>query len=512
MAVIGVGSAYIAQEFKERDHLSLLQSEARRHGIEIMSQTLNGNLMGSVAVLGLLDEGIKLEAQTAGVSNSPRVQGMLESVARAYDAHGVFLVGRDGIIRSSWDSGGKPSTGINVEFRPYYQMAMQRKENVYAAVSMARGDRSLYFTAPIYSDKTRDGTAVGGVVARTDLSKIDALLRDKTDIALLLSPQGVVFAGNRGDWIGFLPERPAPGQLSAIRDLKQFGAMFEKQDPSILPVSIREDRTSLDGKRYAVARAHVQWNDPFGDWTLVLMEDLSRTVPRGESAFIGVGAAFVVGILLLTLLNMLRSRHAQQISARQVAEFALAQQRAAERKAQLSATALRLQQAKDVAELTDAFLRESHHLIGTLQGLVYVRAGESDAVMRLAAGYATGESVMPEVALGEGLLGECALGRRMQVIATPPDGIWSIESGLGNVRPLAVILAPIMLNDALHGVIEIALLTFPDDEVTQQFEELVKILALNLELMRRHEHTEARLLAASAAERGKGARQSGETP
>ncbi len=502
-AAVGFGAAFVANEFKERERLFLLQSEAHRHGIGIMSQTLNGNLMGSVAVLGLLDEDIKHEVQGRGPPNGPRISGMLESVARAYDAHGVFLVSQDGVVRSSWDSGGKPSTGIDVRFRPYYRMAMQRKENVYAAVSLARGDRSLYFTAPVFSNQARTSPAIGAVVARTDLSKIDALLQDKTDITLLLSPQGVVFAGNRSEWVGFLAESPTSEQLSSIRQLKQFGAMFEKKEPSILPVSVHEGRTRFDGHRYAVASARVQWNDPFGDWTLVLMEDLSRTVPRGDSAVIGIGAACVVGILLLTLLNMLRSRYAQQISAGQIAELAMAQQLSAERKEKLAATALRLQQAKSISELTDGFLRESHHLIGTLQGLVYVNAEDSGGAMRLVAGYAVGDTVKSEIAPGEGLLGECALERRLRVINLPPDGFWSIESGLGNTQPGAVIMAPIMLNETLQGVVEVALLAVPDPETTRQFEELVRILALNLELVRRHENAEVRLQAASVVEQAK---------
>ncbi|EME69469.1 C4-dicarboxylate transport sensor protein dctB [Paramagnetospirillum caucaseum] len=487
IAAIGFGVAFGANEIKERERLSMLRSEARRYGIEIMSQTLNGNLMGSVAVLGLLDEEIKQETQGRGQPNGPRLQGMLESVARAYDAHGVFLVGQDGVVQSSWDSSGKPSTGIDVRFRPYYQMVMQRKENVYAAVSMARGDRSLYFAAPVLAGRTRDGAAVGGVVARTDLSRIDGLLRDKSDITLLLSPQGVVFAGNRGDWIGFLAERPTPERLAAIRDLKQFGSLFEINEPSILPVSVGEERAWFDGRRYALANARVQWNDPFGDWTLVLMEDLSRTVPRGGSALVGGGAALAAGILLLTLLNMLRSRHAQQVSARQVTALAQAQRLAAERKALLAGTALRLQQARGAAELADAFLRESHTLLGTLQGLVYVGADDAGAMMRLAAGYATGAGVSPEIRPGEGLLGQCAVDRRMRVVAMPADDTWVIRSGLGDTRPRAVVMAPILLNESLLGVVEVALLDIPDGGITQQFEDMVRILALNLELVRRHE-------------------------
>ena len=51
-------------------------------------------------------------------------------------------------------------------------------------------------------------------MARTGLQKVDELLRGKADIALLLSPQGVVFASSRKEWIGHLSGTPTPERLS----------------------------------------------------------------------------------------------------------------------------------------------------------------------------------------------------------------------------------------------------------------------------------------------------------
>ena len=144
---------------------------------------------------------------------SQKLLGAFESVGRSYDAQGVFLVPRDGVITLSWDSAGKPSTGLNVKFRPYYQMALKGKNNVYAAVSLARGDRALYFSAPVFLGTTNGSESVGAVVARTGLQKVDELLRGKADIALLLSPQGVVFASSRKEWIGHLSGTPTPERL-----------------------------------------------------------------------------------------------------------------------------------------------------------------------------------------------------------------------------------------------------------------------------------------------------------
>lgn len=502
-AVLGTGllAGQLAGQVKESERLSLLTTEAERRGIEIMSQTLNGNLMGSVTLLGLIDENIKREARGEVKPNGPQMAATLESVGRALDADGVFIVDAGGIAQSSWDNSGKPSTGLNLKFRPYFQMAQQGLNNVYAAVSIARGDRSLYFAAPIYADRGNGSDSIGAVVARTSLVKLDNLLKDKADIAVLLSPQGVVFASNRPEWVGHLDGVPTPERLKAIRELKQFGNMFENKAPALLPVATADGLQTLDGRRYAVASARVQWNDPFGDWRLVLLEDLARTVPRAQLAWVGIatgGGALLVGLLLL---GMLRSNHIQAEAARQIETYAQAQEAAAERKTRLAAISLRLQQTRGVAALGQAFLSEAHALLGSLQGTVYLCEDAAAPGLRLAASFGCATAPQEELAPGEGLLGQCALERRMLTVAAPHENYWRIRSGLGSAVPVAALMVPILLNEALLGVAEIALIKPPDDDARELFEEMSKLLALNVEIQRRVEHTEKMLTVKEAAER-----------
>jgi PAS domain S-box-containing protein len=495
LAALGAGllAGQLAGQVKESERLSLLATEAERRGIEIMSQTLNGNLMGSVTLLGLIDENIKREARGEVKPNGPQMAATLESVGRSLDADGVFVIDTQGVVQSSWDNSGKPSTGLNVKFRPYFQMAQQGLNNVYAAVSIARGDRSLYFAAPIYADSGNSSDSIGAVVARTGLVKFDNLLKDKADIAVLLSPQGVVFASSRPAWVGHLDGAPTPERLKAIRTLKQFGNLFENQAPALLPVATADGLQTLDGKRYAVASAKVQWNDPFGDWRLVLLEDLARTVPPARQVWVGIatsGGALFIGLLLL---GMLRSHHAQAEAARQIETYARTQEATAARKTRLAGVSLRLQQARDMEELGQAFLGEAHALLGALQGTVYLRADDATPTMRLAASYGCATAPMAELAPGEGLLGQCAIEHRGCVIATPTDDSWTIRSGLGDARPAALMLAPLLLNDKLLGVAEIATLGVPDDDARAEFDEIVGFLALDAEILRRSQATEERL-------------------
>ncbi|CAA7619117.1 C4-dicarboxylate transport sensor protein dctB [Candidatus Terasakiella magnetica] len=486
------------REVRNGERLSRLETEADRRGIEIMSQTLNGNLMGALSLLGLIDGEIKRDALGQTAPNAPKLLGMLEDIGHSHAADGIFIIGQDGVIKTSWNSGAKPSTGLDVKFRPYFQMAARGKENVYAAVSLARGDRALYFSTPIFAKTVKGSEVIGAVVARTGLSTVDAVLKNTSDIALLLSPQGVVFASSRAEWIGNLNGAPAPERLAAIREIKQFGTMFENREPTLLPVAVNDGIRTFEGRSHAVAEANVQWNDPFGQWTLVLMENLDRTVPAGERMAAGAAAGAVILVIGLLVLNLLRSHHTQTEATRRLAAYAKAQEAEAGRKARLAEAALRFQRSRSPHELAQIFLAEAHQILGALQGVVYVFDGP--ASMALLSSYACGDDVASRLAPGEGLLGQCVVERRGQILDTSDDSLWTIRSGLGSARPGAVLMAPLILHDTTLGVAEIAVLTPADAQTARQFEDMVALLAMNIEILRRNQHGDSMVEARECAQ------------
>ncbi len=499
--LVGWMGSWQILDMREHERLDHLRTQTERRSIEIMSQTLNGNLMGAVAVLGLIDPAIKQEALGRSSANSQKVLPTLESIARSYDADGVFIVAENGVIASSWDSAGKPSTNLNVKFRPYYQMAMQGMDNVYAAVSLARGDRSLYFSAPVFSETTNGTQAIGAVVARTNLFKVDNLLRGKTDLTLLLSPQGVVFGSSDKKWIGAMAGKPAPDRLKAIRDLKQFGNMFDGKEPIVLPMSVEDGLRDYEGKHFAVATAKVQWNDPFGDWTLVMFEDLDRTISSRE--YRGIGALMALAVLLIgiLLLHILKSHYRQSLASQQLEAFARAQEASAADKTRIAAATVRLQRANNLTALIQVFLQEAHFQYGILQGVVYLRDAEHPERFRLAGSYACGEVPAETLEMGEGLLGQCAVERKTQCIALVPDGFATIRSGLGEALPCEVLLIPVAMQDNLLGVVEVALLRALTDAEQATFEELTGLLAMNIEIVSAYMNTEqTRISPESAAE------------
>jgi C4-dicarboxylate-specific signal transduction histidine kinase len=479
-----LGAAWV-RDAREEERIERLQLDARKLGIELMSQTLHGSLMGATELLGRIDPEIKREVRGELAPNGPHVTRMLQAVMRSGDSDGGFVVGGDGIIRSSFGLG-KSSTGVDVRFRPYYQAAMTGKQTVYAAIGTTTGRRTLYFAAPVVQGEER-GTPVSGViVARGGIAPVDSLLASRSVTALLLSPQGVVFASNRPDWVGFMANKPTPERLKELRETKQFGKLFDDKEPALLPIPLQPGRVLAAGGRHGVATQQVSWNDPLGDWRLALIEDLDTAVPGRDIAVVGLAFGLATFILLAILMIVLRSQQAQRQAAHQVEAYAQRQQQAVERKSRQAAAAVRLQQAHTPEEIARAFLNESHALLGALHGVVYVTDSADPQRLCLAACFAGSDSVKEDIALGESLLGECALAGQSQVIETPPAGIWTINSGLGHAPPAALLLGPIRAQGDLLGVVELAVLQIPDDDLKALFDEMLELLALNLKLASRN--------------------------
>lgn len=469
------------QEVREQAHLDQLLEEAGRRSGEVAAQTVNGHLMGALSLLGMSDAAIKREARGELAPNGDEVRRVLEIVAALPHVDSAFVIGGDGVIRSSLGSG-RSSTGGDVRFRPYFQTAMAGRTSVYAAVGTTTGNRTLYFAAPIRENNRPDGRPVGAVVARASLIPVDRLLAAKADVALLLSPQGVVFAATRPEWVGHLAGVATPERVQAIRNLRQFGNMFEQAVPKTLPMTIESGLREIAGRRHAVAGAGVQWNDPAGEWRLVLIDDLELTLPSGERRAMIAFVFFLVLLVGVLAYLILRGRHRQRLATEQLDAYARAQALAVQRKERLAAVGLKLQQARSPETLARVFLSEACSLLDGLQGVVYVADGV-DGCLRLAASYAcTGDDLPATLGVGEGLLGQCVADGQVQVLTTGSGPLSMIRSGLGEHAAAAVMMAPVRLQQKVLGAVEIARLTPPDDMVRDQFGELLRLLAMNLEI------------------------------
>ena len=78
--------------------------------------------------------------------------------------------------------------------------------------------------------------------------------------------------------------------------------------------------------------------------------------------------------------------------------------------------------------------------------------------LKLFAAYAFGEEIktQKEFALGEGLVGQCALEKERILLTNVPKTYTKISSGLGKASPLNLIVLPVLFEKEIKAVIELA--------------------------------------------------------
>lgn len=481
--VVGATSFTLSVRRAANERLQRLQADAQRTGLEIGTTTLNGSLMGAISLLGVLDRDIKQEASNGLASEDAHVPMTVSTLGNFFGVDAVFIVGGDGIVKTSWDKVNKPSTGLEVGFRPYFQSAIKGQSSVYAAVSMTVGDRSLYFAAPVYAENARGTVGTGAIVARSGVQAIENLLKQRLPSAVLLSPQGVAFMATERDWIGRMAGVPTPQRLQSLRALKQFGSALETNTPQPLAQDAQTGLQWVAGRPWAVALAPVYWNDPAGDWQVMAMDDLSATLSLRSAALMASATSVLTWLLGLMWLSMLRGRREQSIANAQLQAYAQEQQAQIRLREQMAQTALRLQRCDALESLAQVFLSEAHALFGVQQGVVYAVA--ADQSLALLGSRACAAPAPATLALGEGLLGECARERQANWIAAPAGGIWRIDSGLGSAPAQVLLLAPLVLHDQLIGAVELAFLQAPSDATRQAIDEMLVLLSHSLEILRR---------------------------
>ena len=115
----------------------------------------------------------------------------------------------------------------------------------------------------------------------------------------------------------------------------------------------------------------------------------------------------------------------------------------------------------DMTELTQAFISKLAPLLQATYGVVYLRRsheGEMDYVK--VAGYAIAheERAAASFRLGEGLIGQAALDKRIFLIDKLPEEHIKVTSGLGASSPRNLLVAPILVEDSAVAVVEFAAL------------------------------------------------------
>jgi len=120
-----------------------------------------------------------------------------------------------------------------------------------------------------------------------------------------------------------------------------------------------------------------------------------------------------------------------------------------------------LQGQRDLTSVGRMLLSELAPLVDAQQGVIYQMETEESARLVLLSAFASdgADGHLRQLKVGEGLVGQCAAEKRRMLIADLPPNTVSIRSGLFEAVPRNVIVLPVLFEDRVKAVIELASLS-----------------------------------------------------
>jgi signal transduction histidine kinase/CheY-like chemotaxis protein len=118
-----------------------------------------------------------------------------------------------------------------------------------------------------------------------------------------------------------------------------------------------------------------------------------------------------------------------------------------------------LQGQRDLLAVGRLILSELAPVVSAQHGAFYLlEEGDGRPRLKLLAGYARQQhpDAAAEFAIGEGLVGQCALEKQKITLTNVPPDYIRITSGLGRAAPLNIIVLPMIFEGQVRGVIELA--------------------------------------------------------
>jgi nitrate/nitrite-specific signal transduction histidine kinase len=142
-----------------------------------------------------------------------------------------------------------------------------------------------------------------------------------------------------------------------------------------------------------------------------------------------------------------------------------------------------LYKAQDLATLTQTAMNQISLFLDVHHGLLYV-ADEEEQCLTLMGGYGVSvDNVGQKVVLGEGLVGQCALSKAPMQMNNPPENYIKIASATGSAIPACILIQPLILNNHLLGVIELAAFRQFNENDQMALAEISLALAMSIEIL-----------------------------
>jgi len=148
---------------------------------------------------------------------------------------------------------------------------------------------------------------------------------------------------------------------------------------------------------------------------------------------------------------------------------------------------------ENISSLSDEVIKNLVHYINASQGGLFI-FDDSDPnnvflEMQSAFAYDRKKYLTKKIALGDGLVGMCALEKNTLYITDVPSDYMEIESGLGDSKPKSLLIVPLKSEDKILGVIELASFNLFEVHEIQFVEQLGDSIASTLASLRNNTRT-----------------------
>ncbi|BDD08395.1 hypothetical protein FUAX_08270 [Fulvitalea axinellae] len=151
---------------------------------------------------------------------------------------------------------------------------------------------------------------------------------------------------------------------------------------------------------------------------------------------------------------------------------------------------------EDMASMGDAILRDLVKYCDCNQGALYISEGSDNTTkLRMVACYAYGRKKYLNSTLlpGEGLVGQAYLEREPIFMTEVPDDYVNITSGLGTAPPTSIIIIPLLHNDEVKGILELASFHTLDGAARELLDKVCESVASMVSTVKVNEETQSLL-------------------
>ena len=161
-----------------------------------------------------------------------------------------------------------------------------------------------------------------------------------------------------------------------------------------------------------------------------------------------------------------------------------------------------MQGHRDPLEVARLIMSELTPLVSAQFGAFYLATGDQDTTATTAgptiefqriAAYGFHKSGLTSFTLGEGLTGQAALDKTRIIIDNAPPGYVTVGSGLGEASPTSVVVLPILFEDQVLGVLELASLHKFSDLHLTFFDRFVPTIGVTINAIMANSRTEVLL-------------------